>query len=211
MRLPDAGRVVMTGPTDPIRYHYAPFIRYFMNRRLAMALRLLGARSFRRLLDAGFGGGVFLPELAQRADELHGVDIHLHAAEVERMARAEGVKVTLRRASLCDTGYPENYFDAIVCVSVLEFINDIAGALKEIHRIAAPNATIIIGLPGENVLTQVGYHLARTPDPKEVHKSNYKEIFAEAARQFRPVSLQRFPVFVPDSLALFFVSEYRKA
>jgi len=205
--LPDYSRVVLTGETDPIQRHYQPVVRYFMNRRLTMALALIGDRRFRRLLDAGYGGGVFLPELARHADALHGVDIHPHEADVARMAQAEGLRVELRRASVTSTGYPDGYFDAIVCVSVLEFVDDLAGAMGELHRVAAPGATVVLAFPGENVLTTLGYRLARTPDPRRVHRANYRTILAEAGRRFALRRLLRFPSFVPSRLALFFAVE----
>lgn len=210
MKLPDRAHVMMTGPTDPIRYHYQPIIRDFMNRRLTMALTLLGSRRFRRLLDAGFGGGVFLPELARRADELYGVDIHPHQAQVERLAQAEGFKVVLRQASLGDTGFPDGFFDGVVCISVLEFVDDLPGAIAEIRRIAAPKGTIILGFPGEHFFTRLGYRLIRSPDPRRVHRANYRMILAEAGRYLKPVRLLRFPSFLPPPLALYFVGEYER-
>lgn len=210
MRLPDPVHVVMTGPTDPIRYHYQPLIRHFMNRRLAMALTLLGLRRFRRLLDAGFGGGVFLPELARRTDELHGVDIHNQIEDVKRTADLEGITVHLRRASVMATGYPDAFFDCVVCISVLEFIDNLPGAIAEIRRIAAPKGTIVLGFPGENFFTRLGYLLARTPDPRRVHRANYRMILAGACRYLKLVRLLRFPSFLPPRLALFFVGEFEQ-
>lgn len=175
-----------------------------------MALRLLGDRRFHRLLDAGYGGGVFLPELARRTEELHGIDIHPHQAQVERMAHAEGFKVFLRQASLCDTGFPDGYFDGIVCISVLEFIDDLPRAIAEIRRIAAPKGTIVLGFPGENLFTTLGYRLARTPDPRRVHHANYRMILAETSRHLNARRLLRFPFFLPSRLSLFFGGEFER-
>lgn len=210
MRLPDLAHVVMTGPTDPIRYHYQPVIRYFMNCRLAMALTLLAGRRFKRLLDAGFGGGVFLLELARHAEELHGIDIHDHVDEVRRMVALAGTSVRLRRASIVATGYPDAFFDGVVSISVLEFVDDLRGALAEIRRIVAPGGTIILGFPGENLWTRLGYLVARTPDPREVHRANYRMILAEAERELRPVRLLRFPAFLPPRSTLYFVAEFER-
>lgn len=181
-----------------------------MNRRLEMAVDLLGDRRFHRLLDAGYGGGVFLPELAQRTEELHGVDIHPHLAHVKSMAQTEGLKVFLRQASLCNTGYPDGYFDGIICISVLEFIDDLPAAIAEIRRIAAPKGTIVLGFPGENFFTTLGYLLARTPDPRRVHRANYRMILAEAGRHLKPVRLLQFPSFLPARFTLFFASEFER-
>lgn len=208
--LPDRSHVFRTGETDPICRHYQPFVRYFMDKRLEMALRLLGTRRFRRLLDAGYGGGIFLPELSRRTDELHGVDLHAYAAEVERMAQAEGLTVSLRHANLSDTGYPDRYFDCVVCMSVLEFVEDLPQAMTELVRITEPRGMIVLGFPGENFATRLGYLLARTPDPLIVHRSNYRAILTEANRLLGLRRLLRFPSFFPPRFALFFVGEFQK-
>ena len=210
LRLPDQGHITMTGETDPIRYHYQPIIRYFMNKRLAMGAQLLGARRFQRLLDAGYGGGVFLPELAQRTEELYGIDLHPHTDAVRRMAQLEGVRVELRQASICDTGFPNAFFDGVVSISVLEFVSDLAGAIEELARITAPGGTVVLGFPGENVMTSAGYRLARTPDPRRVHRATYAEIFQAANRRFKQRRLVKFPRFAPDRFALFFAGEFEK-
>lgn len=181
-----------------------------MNKRLEMAVDLLGERHFHRLLDAGYGGGVFFPELARRSEELYGIDIHPYRAQVERMAAAEGVEVFLQQASLSDTGFPDGHFDGIVCISVLEFVSNLSGAITEMCRIAAPKATIILGFPGENMFTRVGYFLARTPDPREVHVANHRVILAEVHRHLKPVRLLQFPSFLPPRCTLFFVGEFER-
>ena len=210
LRLPDQGHITMTGETDPIRYHYQPIIRYFMNKRLAMGAELLAGRRFHRLLDAGYGGGVFLPELAQMADELYGIDLHPHVDAVQRMAALEGVKVQLRQASICDTGFPDAYFDGVVSISVLEFVDDLDGAIDELARITAPGARLVLGFPGENALTTAGYRLARTPDPKRVHRATYDDIFEAANRRFKQRRVVKFPAFAPDRFALFFAGEFER-
>jgi ubiquinone/menaquinone biosynthesis C-methylase UbiE len=210
MKLPDPRQVVVTGPTDPIRYHYQPVINYFMKRRLAMALEILGGRRFHRLLDAGFGGGVFLPELADRADELYGIDIHDRVEDVQRMAEGEGIAVQLRRASVTATGYPDRFFDAVVCISVLEFIEDVDAAIRELARVTASGGVAVFGFPGENLLTSIGYRVARTPDPRVVHKADFRQILDATRKHFRLERLVGFPRAFPHWLTLFFVCESRK-
>lgn len=211
LRLPHRSRVVLTGETDPVLRHYQPVVGYFMNKRLSMGIDLLGTRRFRRLLDAGYGGGIFLPELAARADELYGIDVHPHREAVERMAEAEGIRVQLRKASITDTGFPDGYFDGVVSISVLEFVEDLRGAMTELARITQPGGVVILGFPGENAVTALGYRLARTPDPRRVHRANYRAIVAEASRHLRLKRVLRFPSWMPDGVALFFAGEFERS
>lgn len=211
LRLPDRRHIVVTGETDPIARHYQPLVGFFMNRRLRDALILLGDRRFGKLLDAGCGGGVFFPELARRCDELHGVDLHDYLDQVAAMARAEGIQVTLHRSDITHLDLPSDSFDCVVCISVLEFVKDVRAALGELARVARPGAPIIVGVPVEHVITRLGYRLARTPDPRAVHRSDYRAIMEAATTLLEVRRMRRFPVFVPLQWALYATLELAKA
>ena len=207
LRLPKYCNVYKTGITDPVMYHYQPLVRYFMNKRLWLASQLLGDRRFMRLLDAGCGGGIFLPELARRCDKLHAIDVHDHLPEVRRMIEAEGVTAALQRASITETGFVDQFFDCVVCISVLEFLADVGIALDEIARIATPGACVVLGFPGDNILIDLGYYCIRAPKAQEVHKTVFREILAESQKRFSLVRVLRFPDWLPTSMSLYFVCE----
>lgn len=90
---------------------------------------------------------------------------------------------------------------------LLEFIEDIPSAIAEIRRIAALKGTIVLGFPGKNFITRLGYLLARSQDPRRVHRANYRMILDGACRYLKLLRLLRFPSFLPPRLALYFIGE----
>jgi predicted TPR repeat methyltransferase len=65
--------------------------------RYSLALSLLPERSG-RLLEVGFGGGVFMPALRQHADHVFGIDVHDKAGQVKAALASEGVDAELVQA-----------------------------------------------------------------------------------------------------------------
>jgi SAM-dependent methyltransferase len=203
LRLPDRSRVEMTGPTDPICLHYRWPFRLLLNRRLTAALGLLNGHRFRRVLDAGVGGGVLLPELAVRCERLYGVDLHERLAVVAALARREAVGVGLCRSSITALPFADGAFDAVVCLSVLEFVAEYETAITELARVTAPGGSVVLGFPVTSWMTDLGYRLARTPDPRQVHQADHRALLAAADRHLRRRRLVTMPSGAPVEMALF--------
>lgn len=56
--------------------YYKPFIGYFYRKRLEMTECFLKNHKFNKLLEIGYGSGIFLPELKKHCQNLFGVDLH---------------------------------------------------------------------------------------------------------------------------------------
>jgi ubiquinone/menaquinone biosynthesis C-methylase UbiE len=56
----------------------------------------------------------------------------------------------VEKQNIEQTTYPDNFFDAIVAVSVLEFVSDLHKAIREIKRILTPEGVFITICPGTN-------------------------------------------------------------
>jgi SAM-dependent methyltransferase len=101
--------------------------------------------SFNRALDFGCGVGRFLPLLASRAREVHGVDRTQQMLEV---ARANGT-IASERLHLWQEGclpFDDESFDLMLCVYVLSCVPEAnaRSALSELRRIAAPDCRFIL-------------------------------------------------------------------
>src|SRR4029078_12268937 len=79
--------LVKTGPVDHADWNFRPVLGVIQRARFRLLLDLLGGERVDRLLEVGYGSGVFLPELARRCRSLYGVDIH---REPERVTAAPG-------------------------------------------------------------------------------------------------------------------------
>jgi ubiquinone/menaquinone biosynthesis C-methylase UbiE len=97
-----------------------------------------------RVLDIGTGVGRWARWYAAWPNaDVHGIDI-----EPQRLERARALisGVTLRHMGADAIGYPDRYFDAINCITVLQHVPDAVkrAAIAEIGRVAAPSSRLVI-------------------------------------------------------------------
>jgi ubiquinone/menaquinone biosynthesis C-methylase UbiE len=147
--------LIKTGPVDHADWNYRPFLGYVSRLRYHLVRALLPVRTC-RILEIGYGSGVFLPELARRCDELFGLDVHSRNDEVARILDARGVRASLATGSVTATPFESGAFDRIVAVSTLEFIDDLPAACAELTRILKPNGALIAVMPGSSPILDAG-------------------------------------------------------
>jgi ubiquinone/menaquinone biosynthesis C-methylase UbiE len=208
--LPKKEHIVKTGRTDPVGLHYVPLVRYFLNKRLALALSLFPQQKFNALLDAGCGGGISLPELSRRCESLYAIDIHDHLDQVQQMAQAEGIRVDIKESAVDNIKFAENSFDGIFCLSVLEFVADLPRVFDEFYRVTKPGGTLILGFPVINFLTDLGYLAIKITNARALHQSTHLDILRQAQKRFVLQKLVKFPFFLPGPLGLFLCCKLKK-
>ena len=185
--------------------YYSPLFGWIYKRRLGMALELMKGKFYGNILDVGFGGGIFLPILKQKAKNLFEIDNHGHADFIRGIMGKIGVKVELKEGSVLNIPYENDKFDCIVCMSALEFVEDIDTAMKEISRVAGPNADIIIGAPIVSKLTDFCYRLVGKKNQNKSHKSGHHKIIGVAEKYFKVEKILTLPALLPVDYSLFFV------
>jgi ubiquinone/menaquinone biosynthesis C-methylase UbiE len=185
--------LVKTGPVDHADWNFRPLLGAIQRSRFRLLLRLLPAERFDRLLEVGYGSGVFLPELARRCRELHGVDVH---EEPERVAAALAkleVKATLRSASAEKMPFDDGFFDAVVAVSSFEFISDFDQACREIGRVLAPRGAFFVITPGDSPILDLGLKIMTGADAEQSYQGRRKEVMPALGRHFRIDRSLSFP------------------
>lgn len=147
VRLPARENIRPIDADDPLRYYYVPLVGHLYRRRLELAAGLLDGHTG-RVLEVGYGSGVFLPELAGRSGvQVIGVDRHGSGASVRRMARAEGVDAALVAGDALGLPLADESVDAVVCLSVLEHVAALDQAAAEIRRVLRPGGIAVLGYP----------------------------------------------------------------
>lgn len=142
VRLPDTRRLQSTGPVDWIGSYDAPGIGLIFRRRMAWVGAQL-PRRMGRVLEIGYGSGVFQYELAARSAVSVGLDVHPNAAAVRRELAEDGVVAHLVRGSGCELPFRDAAFDAVTLLSVLEFVPDPAACWRECRRVLKPGGLLV--------------------------------------------------------------------
>lgn len=95
-----------------------------------------------KLLDVGCGNGKLMIWYQEHGWDTVGIE---PSAKGAMIARAQGLKII--ESSLEEASLPDNYFNAIMMVQVLEHLRDPKGALSKLYRALCPGGLIVAGVP----------------------------------------------------------------
>ena len=113
-----------------------------------------------RLLEVGCGPAVMAPDLLAMGFELHGIDV---SAEMIRRAELRIASHPLEKRCRFAIGdvesleFPDAFFDAVLAMGVLEYLDGYDRALHEMRRVLKPGGVMILTIPNR----ASAYHLAR--------------------------------------------------
>lgn len=104
-----------------------------------------------RFLDYGCGTCVLLCRIRGNCTECHGVDVD--AAKIAE-ATEQHPDLSLKAIGLDGrTEYPDDHFDAIAMLEVIEHVPDERATLTEVARILAPGGKLLLTTPHRGLLT----------------------------------------------------------
>lgn len=118
--------------------------------RWTRAMRLL-PQPPARVLDCGCAFGFMTQKLARRY-AVSGID--LDPAYVER-ARRRVPGADIRQGSADRLPWPDQHFDAVVCLDVLEHCPDPTAVVAELRRVLRPGGTLVASVPHRGLLGRV--------------------------------------------------------
>jgi ubiquinone/menaquinone biosynthesis C-methylase UbiE len=116
-------------------------------RRRSLVREAIGARPGERILDVGCGPGFYVAELLEHVGPrgaLVGVDPSAHMLAVAARRCAAHANVEFHEAPATALPVDDVSFDAAFSVQVLEYVEDTATALREIHRALRPGGRVVI-------------------------------------------------------------------
>ena len=103
-----------------------------------------------RVLDVGCGTGIVARRAAAHIGEqgtVIGIDINEEMLEVAKTVASDLTPtVEWRQGDATALPFPDEAFDAIFCQQALQFVDDPAVALREMHRVLAPNGRIAVSV-----------------------------------------------------------------
>jgi ubiquinone/menaquinone biosynthesis C-methylase UbiE len=179
-------KLVKTSPIDHADWNYRWLLGQILGRRYEQIEQWL-PESSNRLLEIGFGSGIFFPALAGKCDLLYGIDIHEHSAQVNRALSIGGPHAHLIQASAEYIPFRDGSFDTIVAVSSLEFISDIDRACGEIRRVLVPGGCLIAVTPLESLVLDAGLRLLTGENAKHDFGARRRTVVPALQRHFAMV------------------------
>lgn len=97
---------------------------------------VVGGWNKKRVLDLGCGGGFMSEALAKQGAQVIGVDPSKPAIDAAKEhARSGGLAIDYRVGSAESIPIHDHYLDCVICVDVLEHVDDLDLSLNEIRRV----------------------------------------------------------------------------
>src|SRR2546430_13814522 len=116
-----------------------------LNARQQWALRMVTAAipPFKRILDAGCGSGLIAARLIEDGYAVWGIDF---AEPMIRQARQRCGPDQFAVGDIEHIPFPDNTFDLVVSLGVLEYLESDEQALREIRRVLRPGGQAVIAI-----------------------------------------------------------------
>ncbi|MDQ6839035.1 MAG: methyltransferase domain-containing protein [Actinomycetota bacterium] len=100
-----------------------------------------------RLLDVGCGNGAYTTVLGEGFEEVHAIDVEPHRIEQFRQRSAADPKYSIAVGTAEALDFPDDHFDVVTAIEVLEHIVDLDRALGEIGRVLRPGGAFLVSCP----------------------------------------------------------------
>jgi len=113
------------------------------------------------VLEVGFGPGVIIERISQRAATTHvaGIDASsemVKQARIRNAAAIETGQVDLRQGSVEDLPFGDNTFDKALAVNSMQVWTDRLAGLRQVRRVLKPAATLALGYTAHSGQSKTG-------------------------------------------------------
>jgi 2-polyprenyl-6-hydroxyphenyl methylase/3-demethylubiquinone-9 3-methyltransferase len=143
--------------------------------------------SKKNVLDIGCGGGLISESLAKKKAQVTGIDENICSIkQAKEHAKISSLKIKYINQSL-DSFFNKNKkkFDLILCLEVLEHVNDVEKTLDKITKLLNPGAILILSTINRNLKSLI-----------------FAKIFGEYILNWIPIGTHQFEKFLkPEEIS----------
>lgn len=108
------------------------------------------------VLDLGCAGGFMAEALAEKGAQVTGIDPAAQAIDAARThAEASGLQIQYDVGVGEALPYPDQSFDRVVCVDVLEHVSDLTAVLAEVKRVLRPGGVFLFDTINRNPVSRL--------------------------------------------------------
>jgi ubiquinone/menaquinone biosynthesis C-methylase UbiE len=127
-------------------YEIADGVTYHFHVRRSRVLELLPQR-LGRVLDVGCGPGVMVEAVLERGGKFEGVDLSPEMVREGAEKFGHLPDVGFRVGSVEELDLPDNSYDQVICMAVVEYLSTPDRALAEIARVLRPGGVAVVTVP----------------------------------------------------------------
>ena len=133
------------------------FQRYWHSRRFSEILKVIKPVDG-LVLDIGCHGGTFTNVILSKigTKKIYGIDISYSAIEYAKKKIPDG---HFKVADAVNLPFKNNFFDTVLCLEVLEHVDDPSKVVDEIYRVLKKDGYVIILVPTDNRLFKIVWFL----------------------------------------------------
>lgn len=99
------------------------------------------------VLDLGCGPGTMTEDLLAISNKVWGIDISKEMVKIANARFAENRfkdRVQFKVGNAENLKFPNEYFDAVICIGVLRYVESLQQALEEIYRVLKPGGVTVM-------------------------------------------------------------------
>jgi 2-polyprenyl-3-methyl-5-hydroxy-6-metoxy-1,4-benzoquinol methylase len=148
-------------------------IRYY-NILESVFKNIIGNLKNKKVLEAGCGSGALSVRLAENGAKIYLVDESSYAIKyAKKIMKIKNVAGRVYQASIFSLPFPENFFDMVHSIGVIEHYKDdqILKILKEQKRVLKDNGIIIVGVPNIRNPQFLLYYITRLIKQCDIERS----------------------------------------
>ncbi|MFC1623817.1 glycosyltransferase [Candidatus Omnitrophota bacterium] len=125
------------------------FVRKFLDKRLKFISSLLNLKKGSEAIDVGCGSGVFSKLLLKGGVRVTAVDYSEEMLNIckEALKYYNTTDLALVNCDATDLKFPDNKFDLLISIGLLDYVDNVAPVIKEFSRVAKKDGSLIFTLP----------------------------------------------------------------